>query len=357
MGNKQTKKKSPKYAWTQLNDPPPTVGPCGYGRIAQINTNEFMVATNTKKDIICGLYIFNIDRKEWRLWMEYPEDWELSGTQILFDKGSNALYLWHVFKGGGYHQLMKIHMETMNITHYTDGGIDGGMKEEHAINTKDEIHMIGGWKSNKHIKFDKITQEFHTVHHFDSFQRMYGTLIAHIPSKDVLLIFGGSTGNDKPDCHIREFCLKTSKWRKIEGYFMNFPYYFGYALLTRDEKHILLIPLFNKSFELDIIMILDILHDGKYHLRRSEVRLPPIGDGASNERWMALTGDGGNNILVYGFVKNVYKKMNNSMLPSNDIMDLISDFYGSEVLHLVRMPEKKSNKKEHFIISVSSVLN
>ena len=348
---------SSEAGWTKMKDPYSTLG--NGGSVVQINSNEFMMATdftdtgnNTDNEKIPGLYVFNIVKNYWRLWMKYPDDWRVAGHTLLFDKNNNSLYLWHASHYDGEHKITQIDMKTKQFTCFTSPK----RYEIAAIDTKDEIHMIGGWNSIQHIKFDKTTQKFQEIHRFDSFQRMYGTLIVHIPSRDVLLIFGGSTGMNERECHIREFCLKTSKWRRIEN--IDYPYYIGQALLTMNEKHILLTPLYDAdSNKCDCIMILDILDDGNYKLRQSKLTLPTeIHFESVPSRYMVLTGCGGDDkILVSGFVRNVFKE-NDLVLPSDDIINLIAMFYDSELLHLVRCAYGL-DKRDHHVISLSSVLN
>ena len=340
-------------SWTKLNGPYSKL--YNGGSMVQINDNEFMLATTRQsdrptKETIQGLHIYNIAKNEWRLWMQYPDKLRVSGETLMFDKSRNFLYLWHWDRR---RKITQIDMKTKEFASFTKEGT----YEQVAVHTKDEIHIIGGWTSNRHIKFDKKTHEFHTVHTFDSFLRMYGTLMIHIPSRDVLLIFGGATGHSEHECHVREFSLKTSKWRKIEN--IEYNYYIGQVLLTMDEKYILLIPLYDENnARCDCIMILEILDDGTYKLRESKVRLPPFDFevARSISRYMTLTGSGGGDILlVYGFVKNVFKDIN-LVLPSDDIINLIADFYDSDVLHLIRS-QHGADGKDHHIISLSSVLN
>ena len=82
----------------------------------------------------------------------------------------------------------------------------GFIFEENIMNTKDEIHIIGSWKSVKHVKFDKdhTFQNFPEIRKFVSFDRMFGTLTAYISSKDVILMFRESTGDKRRDFRIRE---------------------------------------------------------------------------------------------------------------------------------------------------------
>ena len=190
---------------------------------------------------------------------------------------------------------------------------------------------------------------------------MYGTLTAYLRSKDVILIFGGSTGDSKRDCGIREFSLKTSKWRKIKDIEYNYDYYVGQALVTMDEKHILLIPLLDTNSKYcDNILIFDVLKDGEYGLRESNVKIPENFKENQTQRMLVLTGSGsGDGLLVFGFIKRLVEE-HKMMMPSDDIINMIAMFYDSEILHLLGtdydMERQRTHITDHLMIAVSTIL-
>ena len=345
--------------WEQLPDPP-TFIPDGVS--IQINSNEFLLAStwipNSNKVTVTkpGIYIVNVNTKQWRLWMEYPKDWmEVWGQELVFDEKRNILYLWHkteLYKPGRFE---KIYIDTKESETIHDPAVQSVVIEEQAINVQDEIHFIGGWKSNRHIKFDKNNEKFQEIHKFHSYWKMYGTLIVYIESKGVLLAFGGYTGNAQV-IGIMEYCLKTKKWRSIEN--IKYPYYNGHALLTMNERHVILAPTFdqnNGDENVDgLLLILDILDDGGYELRESAVSSPCDATSADDMILMGIADEKRIQLLTFGFVKKLLKD-EDVTIPSDDIINLIAKFYDAEMLHVVKWNAEK-HVNEHWMIHVSYVV-
>ena len=176
--------------------------------------------------------------------MKYPVDFgELVWRQILMtDTKQNLLYLWYTSPYQESGKIAKIHMKTKEYEIIP--AIEQKVAEDKAVNVKDEIHIIGGESVNRHVVFDKNTEKFQVIHTFE-FERMFGTLVVYIETKDVILAIGGSTDDDEPTVGIMEYSLKSKKWRKIDD--IRYTYYGGHALLTKDEKHVILAPKYDDA--------------------------------------------------------------------------------------------------------------
>ena len=366
--------------WTELSNPPSYIKA---GNITQINDSEFMIATRkhprynydqkrSEDDARYGFYIFNANAMKWKLWMEYPQDWFLRVVQLMFDKNRNQIHLWHVRDFFDDGQLKFIDFETKKYEDIPQTTKVGGVIQEHAVDIKDEIHFIGSWQGTRHVKFDKNSKKFQEIHEWKRFYGEYpmiGILTVYVPSRDVILIFGGQRNNYNAACaDILEFSLKTTSWKKIEN--ITFDYYKGQALLTMDEKYILLIPSkMNDSDDSDVdnddheviyrctdIFIFEILDDGGYKLRKSKMKLPDKMLNEKSERMIVLTGNGDKNkLLVVGFVRYVFIK-NDMVIPSEDIIRLIQSFYDSEMLHVITTSIYNNERNEHFMIDVTQIL-
>ena len=126
----------------------------------------------------------------------------------------------------------------------------------------------------QHKLFNKTTEKFQEVYDFakEGLSMLYATNVVYIESKDVILMFGGSNFEGDRDAKIaviREYSFKTGKWTIIEG--IDFPYYWIRALVTKNEKHVILVPNGDND---GLMLILDILDDGKYKLRESDISMP-----------------------------------------------------------------------------------
>ena len=355
MGNKTSE--AAKQGWIRLPDPPSEIQS---GSMTQLNSKEFMIATkcdptiDDESNYVPGFYIFNITTNEWRLWMKYPKQWEVIWETLLYDQKSNELYLWHQHRSNEFHTFIKINMMTKEWQRSSwQESTFHIMNERHAVNTEDYVYLIGGPKSISHVEFDKNKDTFNRIHDFLSFSYMHGIMLVYVRSKKVLLMFGGDTGNWKEKLHVREYSLEKQEWRKIDG--IKFKYYKGDAVLTRDENHVILVPVYNLDTALcDVIYILDIMDDGQYELRKSSVRLPHGTQGKRRSKMISLTGSapGTNDELLYGFVRKICIKNGLRMVP-DDIMNVIDSFYDCEMLHLVRCYKCQT---DHFVIRVSSIL-
>ena len=102
--------------WSRFIDPPPKLA---RGEITQMNNCEFIIATENDPDKldnededednepIHGIYICNVLTKQWRLYFEYPEDWDVVEPEIVFDKTRNILYIWCTTREDGPNFLGK----------------------------------------------------------------------------------------------------------------------------------------------------------------------------------------------------------------------------------------------------------
>ena len=337
----------------------------GNGSVVRLNEFEFMAATEANKDDYdkttpenTGFYIFNTRNNAWKLWLKYPTDWSVKDPTIMYDPNKEAIYLFVQDEDEGKAKIINIDFKTKE---FAINQLEERY-EENIADTKEEIHMIGGWESNKHVKFTKTDQKIQEIHTFDSLDRLYGTLAVYVASSNVILIFGGATASGQRECHIREFSLKTCKWRKIEN--IVYEYYIGKALVTMDGKHVLLSPVYEDDVgaeQCDTMFILDILDDGKYEFRKSKIKIPDDFCGADYvHRMMAITGGGNDDILVSGFIRNLFEK-NGMRMPYDDIINLIGLFYDSEVLHLIGGSYDFGNSISymvgHYTIVLSSVLD
>ena len=343
--------------WTKLKDPPSSMP---NGQITSIAPNKFILASlwipsmHDSKKVTPGLYIFDGHRHEWNLWLRYPSEWEeVWGHTIMFDSTRNELYLWHGVELFKPNKFQKIHITTKQYETIAEVAVKFNAVERKAVNLPDEIHCFGG-KSNRHIKFNKDTEKFQEIHRFASFDRIYCSFLVYIDSKQVILAFYAKDGFG-----VREFSLESQKWRQIED--IEYNYNGGYALLTRDEKHIILVPRTDKSKNrVDVILIMDVLNDGGYKLRKSNICIPksPAERRQDSDISMVLLRNGGgdsNQLLVNGFVKEVFRG-DEWMIVSDDVINLIIKFYEYEMLHVILSDTRKC-VNNHWIIDVSSVLH
>ena len=170
---------------------------------------------------------------------------------------------------------------------------------------------------------------------------MFGITLVHIKSQNAILSIGGSNNMDHIHCH--RFCLGTQKWKAIEN--IKFPYYGGSAMLTKDEKHIIVTAKFQGgSDQRDEIGIIDIIDKDRYEIRMSFFRSPAIGYRAS--RYITMT-DGSSNDMNEVLVSGYFRRYRYEIL--TDVLGIICMFYDDELLHCMRIGE---DVNQHFVMPI-----
>ena len=352
MGNKQSSSiNHPKLGWTKLDAPPKSMPT---GDAVQINSNEIIVATIWNWDVNDtsykdqyekpGIYIYNTITREWKLWLKYHSTTYLY-VRIMFDKPRNALYLlshtqiipwdeWaHRFTLGGPApgKLEMINLDTKECKRVSDE-----IREMYPVNLKDTILIFGGVCANSKSGFNKITRKYTsygTLFH----ENLIGVLCVYIESKNVILIFGGCSHVKSENYGMMEISVPGYEWtyiKNVSSKYKDKPV--GKALLTMDEKHVILI-------HPKVIFIVDILDNGEYKLRKSKVKLP------FNKLGICVLTDSNDVALIFGYVRDLDLNI------SRDIMDLIVSYTDFQLLNVI-YTEDSGVDRSHYVIDVSCIL-
>ena len=331
--------------------------------LVQINDDEFLVTTEKYKHNFgqgSGIYIYNVKERKWRLFMKYPSDMFVSPPLACFDKARNLLFIYHNDRDDWIqknYRFTVINMESKQ--HSLTEKLPDSAESAYIVGTKDEIHIIGGFQKNVHHIFNKQSTKTELIHTFKKFKSMLGISLVHIESLNVILVIGGSNfcGIENRDINCQRFCLQSRKWKSIEN--IQFPYYGGQALLTKDEKYVILTTTkqyqYGRDSRHDDIYIIEIIDKDTYKLRKSKVTAPTIKHLNCASRWFVLSGVKGdkmNELLVNGFVREC--KFNNR-IPSV-IISIICTYFNDQFLHCIRGGMYGFRDKEHFVISVSDIL-
>ena len=191
------------------------------------------------------------------------------------------------------------------------------------------------------------------IHTFQEFKSMQGISLVHIDSLNVILLIGGCNNDNHKDINCHRFCLASKTWKNIEH--IKFPYFGGQALLTKDEKHIIVSNKFKdlSTGRYDDIYIIDIIDKDRYKLRKSKISSPTMKYSAQcpSRRFVLSGGEGDtmNEILVNGLVR----KCKFSKGISSDVIGIICMYCNDEFLHCIR---SRNRYHDHFVISVFDVL-
>ena len=143
---------------------------------------------------------------------------------------------------------------------------------------------------------------------------------------------------------------KWSCWKQ-----MKYDYVYSMAVLTCDEKYVILAGGYNENFaETDDINVLTLDDDGQHKLQLSRIKCPHRGP-----HYIAKTGGGiMDRLLVYGYIRNMMKGLDIDILKIPlEIMDMITNWYNVEMMHWIQCEGIKTDGKEHYVIPVDDILN
>ena len=148
----------------------------------------------------------------------------------------------------------------------------------------------------------------------------------HVPSKRILLLFGGWDTKCLDDIWI--YSITENKWTlsptklpiKIQD--------FGY-ILTPNEKYILLFGGYTqKKMDIDYIHVLNV---DDFSMSKSKIRCPE--NRKPFEVGICYTKNEDNK-LIHGYMRLFCREYNMECLP-NDIVNTINDWYSTAYIHLI----------------------
>ena len=332
--------------WNQLDDIP--FHGKARGAYIQLNSKNLIFSSakwiQNYKDDKHGIYKYNIAQEEWELFMEWSDLGltNLYSVTTHFDENKNLLYVF--YKKSPFAVSKKILTINMDNKQYLFINTDVASNSASIVCTKDHIHTVGG-HINMHYTFDKKTGKTELIHTFQQFDSMLASRLVHIDSLNVILLIGGYNKGEYIHCF--RYCIKTKRWKEIKN--IKFPlanFCAEVALLTKDEKHVI-VPI--RSGSSNDIYIIDIFDKDIYQLRKSKIESPTIGRNTST--YFALSGDrsdDSNRLLIWGFLRQC-----KSELP-NDVIGIICKYCGEELLHCFRVCD---GSNEHFVVLVSDVIH
>ena len=219
--------------------------------------------------------------------------------------------------------------------------IEQGIMDGYVVNTLDDIHIIGEYDTKTHHTFNKDKKTTKHMHTFTEYEHMLGIGLVYIQSLNIILLIGGYNNRHLNDTICQIFDLETNKWKKIDN--IKFPYYRGEALLTKDEKHIIITTKYQGGSDRhDEIFIVDIIDKSTFELRQSRISSPTIKRFEScPQRVMCLncgtTTSGKNELLVNGFIRRENKDE-----ISTDVVGIICMFCDDELLHCLRIGKENN---------------
>ena len=332
------------------------------GKITNKNDREFVFACDTRIEEYCIYYKdldvpdqihihkYNVDTNKWCKVFRYPRNLKMRVASIAMNKEGNKIYL-----TTDKHKLIIINTDTKIYDfHYHDDEDALYLYPRYAIcNVNGKIHLIG----DKHLMFDEATDQFTEISNFwdcDSVISDYCAepLVIYVSSKQTIISFMYKEDWEEDTATaVWTFNLRTKTWHQCHT-MKDRVFKIRNAVLTRNEKFVIIIDKDNKFY------VMDIRDDIDYKLSECNIK-PPLECPIAN---MVRTGGAiQDEILVHGWIKKLFKtsKFHNMQLPPNYIMKLISNWYSIQLLHIIYNPDPicKGCPQDHYAINVNDILS
>eukprot|EP01084_Bolivina_argentea_P061213 111877_1 len=221
--------------WNKLDNIPKHIS---VNTVASLNNDEFLVGSRK----VPGIHKYNFEKQEWTEFINHSDKFNIHQPQINVQSVNGEikkLYMFGIIQN--VPSLVSIDMQTKEFgktvitsdVHSTRSNVAACFISDNS----GYIHIIGGWKNNKHTLFNTKDNSFKYIHEFTEFERIYGPAAVYIPSKNSILLIGGETGTYVDNMvNIRIYSLQTKQWKLLPN--IMFGYYHIRAILTRDEKHV-----------------------------------------------------------------------------------------------------------------------
>ena len=322
-----------KRSWTKLQNLPEDIKS---GDITNLNDNELIIVTSQ------GAYKYNHTMEEWKLWINLNAF--LLNSTLAFNKSNKKLYCCGPWGNG---EMVIIDTKSQEINVHNSIFEMEGNQYPCLINVDNQIHVIGGARNTKHSIWNDDKKELEEVFDFATIitaeiNCLRGSSLIHVPSKNILLLFGGKK-NANPLNDIYEYSFANKEWRKWNDG-IQFSASYAPAVLTKDERYIIIAGSFDGSVQGNDIFVLNI---DEVSLKKSCIKCPQSGS-----HLIAITSNNEmDDLLVNGYIRFI-----NDKIPM-EIIDLMTQYYNMEMLHWIAYETNYKKPKEHHMIPVRDVIH
>ncbi len=302
-----------------------------YGSIVSLNDSEFIIASQHNTKIFGCIYKYNIYKKEWTIFTNYPQNIDISHPSVCFDKYTNKVYVAHNYG------ICIYNINTVKWICYNNYCCKG----RHLICTKGIVHLIG---QEKHYIWNKNDNIFKIVFDFGKFMNYYISLI-YVSSQNIILLI------DPNRCGALcfwSYCLISNKWKEINLISNKWKEVLAHmSVITSDEHYIIIGASTGK------IYILDIRDQNNYKLSKSKIYYP------FQHRLIVRTSNKcKNELIIIGWIKNIFisQQFDKSLMPPLGIIKIISQLCYEEMIHCIeRSKAKQKKKKGHYLIYIQDM--
>ncbi len=294
-----------------------------------------------------GLYKYSFDINSWNKYITIQNDlnpffFNTRCPTSAINCNTNTIYIY----GGNLKSLGKLKItDNENKWDVTDNLIESDVGAQ-AIIINDEFHVIGGYKSNKHLKYMEQTKQFKVLHSFDT---MFPTKVEEfglhrlVKVKNKLLMFGGfSIISWECTNRICQYDITENQWTELNVKMPDILCFFGCTSILYDQYVVIFGGKQSPFKPREAIWIYSI--EDKTFIS-SQVECPKGGELEA----ITINDRSKDELAVNGFIRKEWS-ISESFLP-NDLIEMIHSYYLNEWVHLFHC-----ESGEHWKIDVFDVI-
>ena len=320
--------------WSECTSLPTNI--VRFSNAVKINDNEFIIASENHsiyktsfESEYHGILKYNTINKTWTNLVKYPDDMTMEDHQIAYNPNNKKIYL------QGLDMCVIIYDINNKKFKIFSSHIQCGSNPTLLI-INDELHLFGGFSSNKHLLFNKTYCEYKTIDEINSsIQGLHKPYSVYVPSKNCAFIMGGTEinmplGTNACDTiYLYNFNTKTHE--KLDVCLPK-EYSSLSAVLNADQDKIILFGgRVENAVVYDDIYIFDI---NTYKFTKSKIKCPCPGDF----RPILMDNSSIEELIVFGYLHYIWNqiKVNKSYILPMQLIKLIEKFYAYKDIYLIK---------------------
>ena len=293
-----------------------------------------------------GVLIYNYHTNKWSNYGNFisvdgvhnqwlPNSWFSDDTTLAaIDSGNNTIFFINYSKKIAILRMkMCTHEASMTMKWEINDAVKIGPGAESCV-IGDKYHIIGGWKTNKHVLYTPTTDKFDTIHDFDKMKGDFQISYHHLVQfRNKLLLFGGLDTSNKPLGTIYEYSFQNNAWNKLDIKCPPGLSSFGATTVLREQFVILFGGEKENEIATDEIWIYCVQNQS---FRKSKVKCPINGEWQQQHiRAYSYNDDKRDELTVFGYIRESFQNMtDDGRFPPRSLIKIIYTYFLNEWIHL-----------------------
>ena len=186
--------------------------PLDYPLIALNDTDIIIIPENNYFHSTKGIYKYNIESKQYELFIEFTQDFEIAYHTAAYDRKNQIIY---IRTGTGICKV-NINQKSLSCQELTHIGI-----RPQSVFARNKFHVIGGSRNSSHLIWNDNDQRFDEIYNLNTHnlwqgRNRYAFGLVHVPENhhynipETMVMFGGFDGMIQRDMYYFSFGLQ--KW-------------------------------------------------------------------------------------------------------------------------------------------------